>query len=145
MGLVEPVVRTEMHRGGDQAGRRGRADNFAVPGKRTIQFDPDLQVDLVVQVESPACTRDLLRGDDIPHLAARLGNDRGKFVQTRLTAHDGKRMAAELFESDLVLHMNRLGWSIIWTSTQTLFQSPSAPSSRTRPTPPASTPYRPSG
>ena len=78
----------------------------STPGEGSIPFDAHFQVDLVVPVQRnvPACTLYLLRAEDAPHRAAGLWNDVGQFLQTRTTAHDGKRTTAELFESDLVLH-----------------------------------------
>ena len=51
MRLVEQLVRPEMGRRGNETGRRGRGDNFAEPGERSVQFDADLQVNLTVPVD----------------------------------------------------------------------------------------------
>jgi hypothetical protein len=71
-----------------------------------------LHVDLIIPVERdvPACTRDLLGADDTSHQAAGLWNDLGEFLQSRPTAHDGKRTTAELFEPDIIFHANHPGW-----------------------------------
>src|SRR5439155_17462177 len=108
--LVELTVRPEMGRRGHEAGRGGRADDFAVPGERGVQFDAHFQVDRTVQIDRdvPPGTWDVLRADDAPHRAAGIRNDLGEFPGTRATAHDGKRTAAELFESDGVFHANHL-------------------------------------
>src|SRR5262245_5618801 len=110
--LAEPAVGAKVYRRGDRAGGRGRADNFAVPGERGIQFDAHFQVDHIIPVERdvPARPHDLLRADDAPYGAAGVGNDSGEFLQARPTAHDSEGTTAELLESDVVFHANHPGW-----------------------------------
>ena len=59
--VLEQIVWTEMRRRCDSAGRRGRADDFTMPGKRPGNFDADLEIDLPVPIDCdmPACPRHL--------------------------------------------------------------------------------------
>src|SRR5262249_22106704 len=69
MGLMQPVVGTEMRRRGDKAGRGCRADDLTDAGERRVKLDTHLQIDLAVPVDRdvPASAGDLVRPQLIPH------------------------------------------------------------------------------
>src|SRR5262245_4985865 len=56
----------------------------------------------------PTCTSDLLRTDDAPHRSARVWNNLGQLLSLGTTMHNRKRVAAELFDSNVVFHPNDL-------------------------------------
>jgi hypothetical protein len=130
MCLVETVEGTEVRRRGYSAGRGERADNFAVPGERSFQFDANFQVDLTVPVDRDVstCTRDLLRADVTPNQTASVWYDLGEFLRTRPAAHDGKGVTAKLFEPDVVFHANHLYWLALRTNFA--YKAVYSPSSR---------------
>jgi len=93
MGRFQLVVGAEVHGGGDGARREGGADDFAMACPGRLEFDADLEVDLIVQIEGnvPAGAFDLLGANDVPDDATGFGNDFGKLLQSCTTADDRER------------------------------------------------------
>jgi hypothetical protein len=110
--LGELVVRAELYRRGDRPAGSGRTGDFIAPHEWGVQFNPHFHVEHIIPVERdmPACTRDLLRADNVPYPAAGVGDNLGEFLQARPTPHHGEGTTADLFESDDVFHANHLAW-----------------------------------
>ena len=78
------------------------------PSNGPVQLDAHLKIDLIVQVDGDMSTgsRGTPRAEGVPHGSTGVRNDLGEFVERRATAHDRKRMTAELFEAHDVVHAN---------------------------------------
>jgi hypothetical protein len=81
-----------------------------MPGERPVELDAHFQVDLIIQVNRnmAACTRDLLRANNIPNSAAGVRHHLQELMGSCATAYDGKRASAVLFEPDFVFHEHHL-------------------------------------
>lgn len=119
VGLVEPAVGAEMRGEGDQASRRRGADDFAVPGKRSLQLDADFEVDLAIEIDRdmPAGPCDFLGPDDAPHKAAGLRHDLGKLSLACEPAHHCQWTTGTVFDLNVVWHVllvrrRGFGWPV---------------------------------
>jgi hypothetical protein len=99
-----------MSRGGDGAGGRLGAENFAMAAEWRVQLDADFQVDHVIQVDSYMTARpgNLLRADDAPYSPAGVRNNAGEVLRSRATAYHRERTTDMLLDADVVFHAGQL-------------------------------------